>query len=369
MYSPSGNGSSRSSRKNGGSARSSQMSGRGLTLQTKAVPSAKAVKVLPRPPTVRTQGRMTIISGHEQIASVNNTNGSFGATRFFTNPGLSQFAWLSARASGFEKYRYRKFCVHYVPDKAVTTTAGSLFLAADFDPTDDAPGSLADMSTYEVQSNDRVFEHVSLNIPVSRMFDGVRTKKVRSGPVPGDLQIYDGATFSVCTYNGSDTAGIGQIWVDYEIELISPQVEAVPVSTKVIRYTKAADQTMVDGVGATLAFDTATTGMDSFGSISSGTITLPRGFYRLACHICCSNSAAEATTALLSLTKNGSTITGCSSYKKITTAAADIFEVSCEACMSSTGSDTAAAYLTMTGAAGTMKMEQEYDSYFEIEAI
>ncbi len=366
MYSSSANGSGRSPSKNGGSAPSSRKKGSGLTLQTKALPTAKAVRVIPRPPQVQNTGRSTMITGHEQIATVSGSV-SFAATKYGTNPGLTQFAWLSSRAAGFEKYRYRRFVVHYIPDKAVTTTPGSVFLAADFDPSDAAPGSLADMSTYEIQSNDRAFEAFTLNIPISRMFDGVRTKKIRSGPVPGDLTIFDGASFSVCTVNCSDTSAIGQLWVDYEVELISPQVESTPITNKVIRYTKAADQTYTTTVGAVWLVDTHTTGCSSFGSLSSGRVTLPAGFYRFRASICASDSAAETLNISLSIRKDASIVE--TSYSATAVPANGARMQVVEVVASSTGSNVFDVWAVLTGAAGTLKAEFENNSYFEIEAI
>jgi hypothetical protein len=41
------------------------------------------------------------------------------------------------------------------------------------------------------------------------MFDGVQHKKVRCGPVGGDLQLYDAASIIVATVSCTDGSAIG----------------------------------------------------------------------------------------------------------------------------------------------------------------
>lgn len=204
--------------------------GGGSLLTYVDTPAARQVHVKSRAPVIRTNSNCTIIDGHEQIATVSGSV-SFTTTKFQVNPGLAFYTWLSSRATGWEKYRFRSFEIMYVPAEANTTTPGSVYLVADYDPTDAPPQTLQALSTYETQQNGRVYNAMTLKLSTKRMFDGVQTKYIREGPVASDLSLYDAASFTFATISCANTTPIGQLWVRYVVELISPQTESsVPAS-------------------------------------------------------------------------------------------------------------------------------------------
>lgn len=195
-----------------------------VPMSIRSVPAARTYHVESRPARINTGLRSTTIANHELIATVEGSE-DFTATRYAVNPGLLVYTWLSTQAAGWEKYRFKKLSFVYVPAQAVVTTPGSVYLAADYDPTTGPPTSLQGLSTYETQSNARVFESCSLNIPPKRMFDGVQHKRIRCGNVAGDLQLYDGCSFIFSTVSCNAQFPIGQLWVHYEVEFFSPQTE------------------------------------------------------------------------------------------------------------------------------------------------
>jgi len=195
-----------------------------MPMSVQRVPAALTYHVQSRPARIKSGLKSTTIKNHELIATVNGSD-DFAATRYAVNPGLLMYTWLSTQAQGWEKYRFKNLSFVYIPAEAVVTTPGSVYIAADYDPTTGPPTSLQGLSTYETQSNSRVFESCSLNVPSSRMFDGVQHKRIRCGNVAGDLQLYDGCSITFSTISCASERPIGQLWVHYEVEFFSPQTE------------------------------------------------------------------------------------------------------------------------------------------------
>jgi hypothetical protein len=199
-----------------------------MPMSIRSVPAARTYHVESRPARIKSGLKSTVISNHELIATVNGSQ-EFATMRYSVNPGLLIYTWLSTQAAGWEKYKFKKLNFVYVPAEAVVTTPGSVYLAAEYDPNTAPPSSLQGLSTYETQSNARVFESCSLNIPPYRMFDGVQHKRIRCGNVAGDLQLYDACNFVFSTISCAQEGPIGQIWVHYEVEFFSPQTEPIRI--------------------------------------------------------------------------------------------------------------------------------------------
>lgn len=290
------------------SATPSRKRGGGLELEVSAAPAARNYRVRPRPPVMSSNSRSTVVQGHEEIATVNGSV-SFAATRYRFNPGLDVYTRLAKVANTFEKYRVRKLEFVYVPAESVTTTPGVVYLAADYDPVDAAPASLAALSTYETQESSRVYEASRLELSRARMFDGVQAKKVRCGPVAGDLQLYDSCSVSVATVSCSGTTAIGQLWVYYDIELISPQTEpAVPIPQSTsIGYNSANQTGVTSGASTVVAFNSfLCNGLEV--TPVGGQFTLPCGMYKVAVNLTASDTANESFTVELYIAMDGAVL-------------------------------------------------------------
>ncbi len=279
-----------------------------LPINTTTAPAAVSTKVLSRAPEVVSRNGRSIIKAHEQIATVSGSVG-FSTTKYYVNPGLGIYTWLSGQAAGWEKHRIRKFQVVYIPAEAVTTTAGSVYLAFDYDPMDAAPASLASLSTYETQANGRVYEKVSLDMNCGRAYDGVQAKKIRNGPVGSDLQLYDAATFSFSTISCANTNALGQLWVYYEVELISQQSEpTIKVNPSLSVFNTSAPQSFATGVAENVDFDEEiTNGLDITNVF--GVYSLAPGSYMIFGEIGVYDNTGESFSAVASLLIDGSATT------------------------------------------------------------
>jgi hypothetical protein len=192
----------------------------------------------------------------------------------------------------------------YIPSAAVTTTVGSIYLAAEYDPSDAVPSTLAAMSTYEHQNNSRVYTKCTLGLRKARMFDGVQHKKIRCGPVAGDLSLYDGGRVIVGTVDGPGSA-VGQLWAYYDIELFSPQTDPTsPIPSKLTVLNLSSAQTFTTTTAAPIEFDEAIVDGLGLGLPSTGVLTLPCGTFKVFGEICTTDSAAGALSVSLELKKN-----------------------------------------------------------------
>jgi hypothetical protein len=174
----------------------------------------------------------------------------------------------------------------------VTTTPGGIWLAADYDPNDAAPSTLASLSAYETLDDVQVHRALSLSVSVRRMFDGIQHKKIRCGPVGGDLQLYDGCSLIVATTDCSNSDPIGKLYLEYEIDLISPQVEpSLPIPPNVLFVALSADQVVTTSTDTVVNFDTSI--VEGFALVETdGAITLPCGQYRVSGVIYATSSSA-----------------------------------------------------------------------------
>lgn len=320
-------------------------------------------------PVIRSNGRMTTVRNHELIGSVNGS-ASFTATKYEVNPGLeSLLAWLSSQAQKWEKYRWRKLCLHYVPSNAVTTTPGKVYLAADYDPMDSAPSTQAALSAYETQENGVVHKSLSLPISVERMFDGVQKKRVRCGPVGGDLQLYDGCSLIFATVNMSGSSAIGEIYLEYEVDLISPAIEpAVPVPPSLLYVTLGSDQSMSTGVADDVNFDTAVVEGFSLSEVD-GAITLPCGQYMVEGQLRCVDTGNEVFTATANVYIDGVALSSPATFiAKTAASTTETLALPFMAFVRSDGSNVLTINSTLTGAAGSLTLSMA-GTYMKIQAF
>ncbi len=299
------------------------------------------------------QGKV-LVKGSEFISTINGSV-SFSATRIQCNPGLSTFTWLSAQALKYERYRWRKIHYEYIPAEAVTTTAGTIYMVADYDPTDAAPSSLSNLATYETQCEARVWSSCTLVVNERRLNDNIGARKVRCGPVAGDLSIYDGLSVSYGTISCANTNAIGQLWVHYEIELISPQTTSNPTPNSLVQYNRSTNQTMATTVATVLQFDQAIIDTLSM-TPATGVFTPPCGLYTVEVDASIYDTASETFNSFLELQQNSAALTiPCySECQSSQVASAPIHNHKLTRYLYCNGTDTVRLLVTLTGAAGTL---------------
>lgn len=299
---------------------------------------------------------------HKELLGTVNGSVAFTALKYVCNPGMAAtFPWLSVQAQQWEQYRFNKLRFRYLT-RTATTTVGSVLMAPDYDPSDEAPTSELTVSTYQDCVEDAVWvEELVCDLRPSSMFSMGARKFVRSGSVgPEDLKLYDAANLFLCTVEETGASAIGKLWVEYDVDFFVPQLPvtgaAVPKLSSL--YVNDVNQIYTTATPALLLFpDTFADGL-GIGSSVAGVFTPPRGSYRINCRIAVLDTSVENCTAKLELFKNGSASTPFLIQSQVLDlmVASGYLELTLFGIVNCSGSDTFSLQLTVTGAAGTLSV-------------
>lgn len=344
-----------------------------LVVESREIPANKSFNILPSLAKMKTSGRVTRIAHHELIGSVNGST-AFTATRYQVNPGLpGTFVWLSSQAQLYEKFRFSFLSLVYVPSEAQYSTPGTVYLAADYDPDDAAPSTEQALGSYETLASVRVFDEGRMYVDARRVQNA--KLKVRCGPRAGSRLLYDPCSFIFATVGMTGAAAIGKLYVEYIVELISPQVEpSSPVPVSISAWNLAGSQTFTTTVGTTVNFaESITNGLGL--TSTSGSIPLPCGLFKATIDLTFTDSAAENLQVKVQPYLGGSPIM----TPVIPSPQLSIFDdvvtangrnsLSCTFFVpNSTEGSPFTTYVQMTGAAGTLNMVADYCRLF-LEAI
>lgn len=184
--------------------------------KSKTIPAGRRMQNNPRP-----AERITV-PGREFVQDVGALT-TFGLTLFSVNPrNALLFPRLSAIASRYEKYRFTRLKFVY-ESQAVTTDAGTAFMYMDPDPYDVAAASKAVVMNHKNSARNHLYEDFSLNIdPMDLKGERFcRTLDEESG----DLRQYDVGAFRIGALSSASKT-VGELYVDYSVELISPTVDS-----------------------------------------------------------------------------------------------------------------------------------------------
>jgi hypothetical protein len=260
----------------------------GLRVEARPVPIAMAYTVKPRHPTVDTVRDGVRINGSEMIDTDIHGVSTFTWHSYPVNPGLDQFPWLHKQAAGWERYRFTKLEFRYVPSAAVTTTAGRVTMAVDYDPSDIPVESELDLSTFAGVVSGPVYRPLTVRAYPRLLNEAIKWNRIRSGPVSADLVGFDPCRFIFAVSGSPALAELGQIWVDYTVEFqiraTEPRARLPPtfagLKTTGIQTIATTPTDVVWGLSSEVC---------GFGSLlrtgDSATIHLPPGAYRISCNL------------------------------------------------------------------------------------
>lgn len=204
---------------------------------TTSAPVAYNVAVRKNAPRFRSAEGKYIVTNREFIAEVTG-NTVFSVASFTTQPGLAtSFPWLSQIANTHQRYHVKKLVFTYVPLSA-TSERGRVILAFAIDPLDETPISKSELFQYPTSTESSVWASNKLVVnPMSRN----DTLFTRAGAiVDTDIKTYDfGKLFVGASNTANDTDKIGEIFVDYEVELLVPKPARCPSSLTEITINNA----------------------------------------------------------------------------------------------------------------------------------
>lgn len=142
------------------------------------------------------------------------------------NPGLqAAFPWLSTIASSYETYRFTKLKFIFESTSATTHT-GAVMMAMDYDPNDDPPLSKTQLMSYSGATRSPPWESFEYACSKADLLK-LPQKFVRSG-IPletNDLRLFDVGNLHLCTMGQQNANLVGELYVEYEIDLFTPQLD------------------------------------------------------------------------------------------------------------------------------------------------
>ncbi len=231
------------SKSNVGSKKSSRQNSKQVqvrkNLPTKTPRIGKTQQVTIQKPQYQSLANGNIVVRHrEYLGKIAGATG-FSVLSKAINPGLStSFGWLYGLANRYESYRVKRMVYHYVPSKT-GTFAGTIILGIDYDASDASPFGEDELQTYWGAKTSVITEPLSLVASVQAMHKIGPSKFVRMGSLDADqdIKLYDVGNFFYAVDGCADTSSIGRIFVDYEIELQTPQSDPSAIVSGVYSFT------------------------------------------------------------------------------------------------------------------------------------
>lgn len=249
----------------------------------------------------------------EFVDDIDGTAG-FSTVAYAINPGQADlFPWLSKIASRYEKFVMHDLSFVYVTEKS-SATNGTVILAVDYDASDDAPSSKAQLLQNEDKERVAPWQKMTLRCSKHNLKDTL-ARFIRPGALPGgaDIKTYDLGTLYVGTSGMADTSPVGELYVQYDIELQTPVLEESGAAFNNNIYTLATvnKQSTTNNTSFQVRYDWQGSNPDSdYYSVSpAGDITLPGGIYHITGWVeVNSNTPNSLTGAALDLKKNAVTV-------------------------------------------------------------
>lgn len=161
----------------------------------------------------------TIIRHREYLAPIRGST-TFRVQSMSLNPGLSNtFPWLSNLAANYEQYKVNKLHVEFVTSSG-STASGRVGLAFGYNPSEGIPVNKQEFFSIVPNREEAPWEDITLAVPVTGNVKYIRLAGVSSS---GTLNTYDmGQIFVAASGTVDSTSVVGDLFVNYEIELLRP---------------------------------------------------------------------------------------------------------------------------------------------------
>lgn len=215
-----------------------------------------------------------IIIRHREYVQDLTGSAGFSASKLEINPGLpGTFPWLSTLARSYESYKFEKLSVMYETQTG-TTGLGKALLAIDYDASDSSPTTKQQAMAYRSSVSCPVWsdcEHISVSEDLNKQ----KTFYVRSGSLEAnqDVKLYDVGNLYICS-QGTAVSAIGEIYIDYVVRLMTPQLGKVGVGQSIYGlYTGSANDAPFANKSGNLPATVVSTGTTA--SINTWTFTQP----------------------------------------------------------------------------------------------
>lgn len=186
------------------------------------------------------KGGTVRIKHREYLGEMSGSFENFLLRKFEINPGLAgTFPWLSGIATQFEQYKFHKLEFSYATERP-TLTPGYVIQVVDYDPADAPPANKQQIAMYQGSTRCPVYENMVFKADPKQL-NREKLLYLRYGSLADNLDIktYDSGQYLIATGGVGDTDLIGELWVDYDVDLVAPQfqpVERVNASSAIMNF-------------------------------------------------------------------------------------------------------------------------------------
>lgn len=215
------------------------------------------------------------VQHREYVGDVGDAGAGFNiVNQLNINPGLQTMGpWLSTVGGSFECYELHS--LRYVYQASVpTSTAGTVFMAIDYDAADSPPISKAQMMSMtsavstSAWASAAVYYDCKANKYMSNRFTRITS-------ISGDVKTYDAGILYIAVECPSGLLGPGNIFVEYDVTLRLPQIPtnaALAVSSKISNSTTSGLSAIGDYISGAPLFRSLAGSLASGGwtSLSTG---------------------------------------------------------------------------------------------------
>lgn len=211
----------------------------------------------------------TIVRHREFIGNILGSTG-FTINTWNVNPGeKSTFPWLSNLAINYEKYRPIGIIFEFKSTSAsalnsTNTALGTVMMAPRYNAiATSIPTSKMEMLQIENCVSICPAESGMCGIECAKNYNPLGILFVRNtwaSPATGSEQFYDFCDFYLATEGMQATAVIGELWVTYELELLTPILNGGQVGNN-INYYKAISTLFTNTYGLTSFIPTTSSNM------------------------------------------------------------------------------------------------------------
>jgi len=177
---------------------------------------------------------------------------AFRAIKIPVNPGLQSFTtWLSQIAPNYESYRFDKLDFEFKTTTSTTAT-GVVMAAVDYDASDSPPVDKQTLAAYKGYSRSSPWENFR-QISIHENLNKRSSYYVRTGALASneDIKLYDvGNLFLATQGQAADDTPIGEIYVDYTVRLMTPQLTNPALGTSKSAFFQKVDDETTTAAGS-----------------------------------------------------------------------------------------------------------------------
>lgn len=177
-------------------------------------------------PEIRSKNGEIIIKHREFINDIYGA-AAFTIEKFVLNPANEiVFPWAYNMAQMFESYDFLKLHFVYETQKS-TSTNGTVLMAVDYDAAEDSPINKQELMAYKSAVRGPAWGEFRMICEPIDLHKFVKERYTHIGdtyPSNTDKRNYDVGNLFVAVQGMSDTTVIGELYVEYELRLRTPQI-------------------------------------------------------------------------------------------------------------------------------------------------